>query len=48
MKKTYQQSTLKAFIEDKLNIAKMIISFFERVENTAGKGENAGYQSLLL
>ena len=26
----------------------MIISFFDRVENTVGKGENAGYQHFLL
>ena len=32
----------------KLNIAKMMISLFYRVENIVGKGENAGYQHLLL
>ena len=32
---------LKAFADDKLNIAKMMISPFDRVENTVGKGENA-------
>ena len=26
----------------------MIISVFDRVENTVGKGENAGYQHFLL
>ena len=26
----------------------MIISVFDRVENIVGKGENAGYQHLLL
>ena len=26
----------------------MTISLFDRVENTVGKGENAGYQHLLL
>ena len=35
---------LKAFADDKLNTARMIISFLDRVENTVGKGENAGYQ----
>ena len=30
------------------NVAKMIISVFERVENILGKGENAGYQYILL
>ena len=38
---------LKAFADDKLNDAKMI-SLFDRVENTVGKGENAGYQHFLL
>ena len=39
---------LKAFTDDKLNIAKMTISLFDRVENTVGKGENAVYQHFLL
>ena len=39
---------LKAFADDKLNIAKMTISLYDRVENTVGKGENAGYQHFLL
>ena len=33
---------LKAFADDKLNIAKMPISPFDRAENIVGKGENAG------
>ena len=33
---------LKAFADDKLNVAKMTISLFDRVENTVGRGENAG------
>ena len=33
---------LKAFVDDKLNIAKMTIFLFDRVENTERKGENAG------
>ena len=41
-------SKLKAFADDKLNDAKMMISFFDIVENTGGKGENAGYQHFLL
>ena len=32
----------------KLNVAEMRISLFDRVENTLGKGENAGYQHFLL
>ena len=35
---------LKAFTEDKLNVAKMMISCVDRLENTVGNGENAGYQ----
>ena len=38
---------LKALADDKLNIAKMI-SLIDRVENTVGKGENAGYQHFFL
>ena len=39
---------MKAFADDKLNVTKVIISLFGRVENTVGKGENAGYQHFLL
>ena len=38
---------LEAFAADKLNVAKMTISLFDRVENTGGKRENAGYQHFL-
>ena len=38
----------KAFADNKLNIAKMTILLFDRIENTVGKGENAGYQHFLL
>ena len=41
-------SKLKAFVDDILKIIKMMISLFDRVENTVGKGENAGYQHFLL
>ena len=41
-------SKLKAFADDKINVTKMIISVFDRVENIVGKGENAGYQHFLL
>ena len=34
--------------DDKLNVAKRIISVFDGVENIVGKGENAGYQHFLL
>ena len=39
---------LKAFADDKLNIAKMIIFLLCRAENIVGKGEYAGYQHFLL
>ena len=35
---------LKAFADDKTNVAKMMISVSEREENILGKGENAGDQ----
>ena len=38
---------LKPFV-DKLNVARIMIFLFERVENTVGSGENAGYQHFLL
>ena len=34
-------TSLKAFADNKSNVAKMTISLFDRVENTVGKGENA-------
>ena len=39
---------LKAFSDDKLNTAKVMICLFDRVENNVGKGENAAYQHFLL
>ena len=39
---------LKAFSGKKLDVAKMPISLFDSLENTVGKGENAGYQYFLL
>ena len=39
---------LKAFVDNKLNVAKMTISLFDRVENTVQKGENTDYQHFLL
>ena len=41
-------SNLKAFVDDKLNIARMTISLLDRVQNNVVKGENAGYQHFLL
>ena len=39
---------LKAFADDKINVAQMMISVFDRIENIMGKGENAGYQHFLI
>ena len=39
---------LKAFADNKINVAQMMISVCDRVENTVGKGENACYQHFLL
>ena len=39
---------MKAFADDKINVSKMAISLFDKVENTVGKEENAGYQHFLL
>ena len=41
-------SKLKAFADDTFEIIKMMISVFDKVENSVGKGENAGYQHFLL
>ena len=39
---------LKAFADDKLNVTTIMISLYDRVENTVWKGENAGYQYFLF
>ena len=39
---------LKAFADDKSNVTKMMISLYDREENTMGKEENAGYHHFLL
>ena len=39
--KILDQTRLKAFADDKLNITKIVISVFDRVENIVGKGEIA-------
>ena len=39
---------LKAFADNKLNAGKIKNSVFERLENIAGKGGNAGYPHFLL
>ena len=48
------RSKLKAFADDILDVVKIMISLFDRLENTLGKGntvekgENAGNQHFLL
>ena len=39
---------MKVFADGKLNAAIIMISLFDGVEHTVGKGENAGYQHFLL
>ena len=39
---------LRAFGDDKINEAQIMISVFDGVENILGKGENVGYQHFLL
>ena len=46
--KIWDMTKLKAFADCKLNVVEMKISVYDRVENTVGKGENAGYQHFLL
>ena len=41
-------SKVKAFEDDKLNLAEKMKIVLERVENIEGKGENAVYQHFLL
>ena len=43
-----QLSMDSSFIITGPDVAKRMISVFNRVENTVGKGENAGYQHFLL
>ena len=41
-------SKLKAFADDQINVTEKRKFGLGRVENIAGKGENAGYQHFLL
>ena len=41
-------TNLKAIADDKTNVAQMMVSVFDSIENIVGKGENAGYQHFLL
>ena len=46
--KSLDMTKLKAFADNKINLAQMMISVFDRVGNIVGKGENAGYQHFLF
>ena len=46
--KILDMTKLKAFADDKLNVANITISLFDREENTAEKEQNAGYQHFVL
>ena len=41
-------SKLKAFEDDKINVAEMMVSLSDRIENIVGNRENAVYQHFLL
>ena len=45
--KILKLTKLKTFAVHKTNVAQMMISVFDRVENIVGKGENAGYKHFL-
>ena len=46
--KFLDRTKLRAFADDKLSIAVMMISLLYKAENAMGKGENVGYQHFLL
>ena len=48
MTKFLDQSNLKDFADNKLNVTYVTNFLTERVGNIVGKGENAGYQHFLL
>ena len=41
-------SKLKPFADNKINATQKLIFALERIENSMGRGENAGYQHFLL
>ena len=47
-KKNLEVTKFKAFADYKLNVAKMMISLCDRLENTVGKGENDDYEYVFL
>ena len=46
--KILDQTKLEAFADDKLNVTKMIISLFDKVENIVEKRRNCLYKQFLL
>ena len=40
--KILDMTKLKAFADDKINVAQIMVSVFDRIENIVGKGENSG------
>ena len=42
--KIFDVTKLKALADDTINVARMLISVFDRTENIVGKGENVVYQ----
>ena len=46
--KISNSTKLKAFADDKLECAEIMISVHDMIENLVGKGENAAYQHFLL
>ena len=46
--KVLDQSNLKDFADDKINVTYITNFVLGREENIVGKGENAGYQHFLL
>ena len=48
--KILHRSKLKAFADDKMNVAQKLKFFYGKIgnRNIVGKGENAGYQHFLL
>ena len=42
------RSKFKGFADNKMNVTENLKFVKGRVENTVGKGENAGYQNILL
>ena len=46
--KIFNQSKFKTFADDKIMTTRKLKFVLGKVENTVGKGENAGYQHFLL